>query len=206
MGTPDSRRLSMSRKFQGPNHTVVRASQDSGSKHDLYTERIFHRKRERWIEPVMSQEGLYKIATSLKDEAFQTVRCVEYRDSTHVSLWGMTICGMVKKTVSQTLLQRAGAGFRGEIGETRWQGQESNTVRTKERPKDPRSNGVELTCQLVSGSPEICMRKIVRRGRGKLERSGGPGKFSLWRGPRANCTVRRSPLKSVPSVSSRVRN
>lgn len=57
-----------------------------------------------------------------------------------------------------------------------------------------------LTCQLVSGRPETNMRKIVRRGRGMLGRSGGPGKFSLRRGPRANWTVSRSPLKSLPSV------
>jgi hypothetical protein len=84
-------------------------------------------------------------------------------------------------------------------------GQECDVVRTKERPKDPVINGVELTCQLVSGSPDICMRNIVRRGRGKLVRSEGPGKFSLWRGPRANCTVRRSPLKSVPSMIGRLK-
>ena len=57
-----------------------------------------------------------------------------------------------------------------------------------------------LTCQLVSGRPEICIRNIVRRGRGRAGRSVGPGKFSLRRGPRANCTVSRSPLKSLPSV------
>lgn len=43
-----------------------------------------------------------------------------------------------------------------------------------------------LTCQLVSGSPETNMRKIVRRGRGMFGRSIGPGRFSLRRGPRAN--------------------
>lgn len=58
-----------------------------------------------------------------------------------------------------------------------------------------------LTCQLVSGRPETSMRKIVRRGRGILGRSIGPGMFSLRRGPRANCTVRRSPLKSLPSAT-----
>lgn len=56
-----------------------------------------------------------------------------------------------------------------------------------------------LTCQLVSGRPEIIIRKIVRRGRGRFGRSVGAGKFSLRRGPLANCTVRRSPLKSLPS-------
>ena len=63
-----------------------------------------------------------------------------------------------------------------------------------------------LTCQLVSGSPETTMRKTVRRGRGILGRSIGPGKFSLRRGPRANCTVRRSPLKSLPSVGIKSKN
>lgn len=51
--------------------------------------------------------------------------------------------------------------------------------------------------------PVICMRKIVRRGRGTLGRSVWPWKFSLWRGPRANCTVKRSPLKSLPSATRR---
>lgn len=58
-----------------------------------------------------------------------------------------------------------------------------------------------LTCQLVSGSPETTIRKIVRRGRGALGRSVGAGKFSLRLGPLANCTVKRSPLKSLPSGS-----
>ena len=57
-----------------------------------------------------------------------------------------------------------------------------------------------LTCQLVSGRPETRMRNMVRRGRGIEGRSIGPEKFSLRRGPRANCTVSRSPLKSLPSV------
>lgn len=58
-----------------------------------------------------------------------------------------------------------------------------------------------LTCQLVSGRPEICIRNMVRRGRGATGRSdGAPGKFSLRRGPRANCTVNLSPLKSLPSA------
>lgn len=54
------------------------------------------------------------------------------------------------------------------------------------------------TCQLVSsGRPEICIRKAVRRGRGGrrswLEYGSG------LRMPRANCTVRRWPIKSDPS-------
>lgn len=58
-----------------------------------------------------------------------------------------------------------------------------------------------LTCQLVSGRPEICIRNMVRRGRGAIGRSDAtPGKVSLRRGPRANCTVNLSPLKSLPSV------
>jgi hypothetical protein len=65
--------------------------------------------------------------------------------------------------------------------------------------REIQQNGL-LTCQLVSGRPETSMRKIVRRGRGRLGRSIGLGIFSLRRGPRANWTVRRSPLKSLPSV------
>lgn len=72
----------------------------------------------------------------------------------------------------------------------------------------PKGNGLGLvellTCQLVSGRPEICIRNMVRRGRGAAGRSVGPGKFSLRRGPRANCTVSRSPLKSLPSVGNLV--
>ena len=36
-----------------------------------------------------------------------------------------------------------------------------------------------LTCQLVSGRPEICIRNIVRRGRGRAGRSGGPREVLL---------------------------
>lgn len=77
-------------------------------------------------------------------------------------------------------------------------------IRAGWHPGNPERNGRGLlTCQLVSGSPETIMRKIVRRGRGKAGRSVGPGKFSLRRGPRANCTVSRSPLKSEPSTRER---
>ena len=69
------------------------------------------------------------------------------------------------------------------------------------KPGNPKEMGCGLlTCQLVSGRPETRMRNMVRRGRGIEGRSMGPEKFSLRRGPRANCTVSRSPLKSLPSV------
>lgn len=59
--------------------------------------------------------------------------------------------------------------------------------------------GIQQTCQLVSvGSPVICMRYGVRRGRGALRSWVGP-KPSRWREPRANWTVKRSPIKSDPS-------
>ena len=55
------------------------------------------------------------------------------------------------------------------------------------------------TCQLVSpGSPEICILCGVRLGRGAVRSVAA--KLSRWRDPRANWTVRRSPLSSVPSV------
>lgn len=73
-------------------------------------------------------------------------------------------------------------------------------------PENPgRNERGLLTCQLVSGRPEICIRKMVRRGRGTPGRSRGLGKFSLRRGPRANCTVSRSPLKSLPSATASVK-
>lgn len=81
--------------------------------------------------------------------------------------------------------------------------QEKSPGKYKRGPGHPERNGLGLlTCQLVSGRPEICIRNMVRRGRGTAGRSCGPGKFSLRRGPRANCTVSRSPLKSLPSVAS----
>lgn len=59
--------------------------------------------------------------------------------------------------------------------------------------------GIQQTCQLVSlGSPVICMRYAVRRGRGAVRSWVGP-KPSRWREPRANWTVKRSPIKSDPS-------
>jgi hypothetical protein len=80
---------------------------------------------------------------------------------------------------------------------------EKSPGKDKRGPGHPGRNGLGLlTCQLVSGRPEICIRNMVRRGRGTAGRSCGPGKFSLRRGPRANCTVSRSPLKSLPSVAS----
>jgi hypothetical protein len=79
---------------------------------------------------------------------------------------------------------------------------EANVQGKLRDPGHPGRNGLGLlTCQLVSGRPEICIRNMVRRGRGTAGRSWGPGKFSLRRGPRANCTVSRSPLKSLPSVA-----
>lgn len=61
------------------------------------------------------------------------------------------------------------------------------------------NGGIQQTCQLVSlGSPEICIRYGVRRGRGAV-RSWAPPKPSRWREPRANWTVKRSPIKSDPS-------
>ncbi len=67
------------------------------------------------------------------------------------------------------------------------------------RIQEPTKNGVSyLTCQLVSpGSPEICIRYAVRLGRGAVR--SGAAKVSRWRDPRANCTVKRSPIKSDPS-------
>jgi len=57
--------------------------------------------------------------------------------------------------------------------------------------------GVKLTCQLVStGRPEICIRKGVRLGRGAAR--SWCAKLSLRRGPRANWTTKRSPMKSEP--------
>ena len=74
-------------------------------------------------------------------------------------------------------------------------------AKAKKGPGTPVKKGLGLlTCQLVSGRPETIMRKMLRRGRGIPGRSIGPMKFSLRRGPRANCTVSRSPLKSLPSV------
>ena len=59
-----------------------------------------------------------------------------------------------------------------------------------------------LTCQLVStGRFAILIRYGVRRGRGGTRSLGV--KFSLRRDPRANCTMRRSPIKSEPSVHVR---
>ena len=78
--------------------------------------------------------------------------------------------------------------------------QEDDTTET-EKPGNPKEMGCGLlTCQLVSGRPETSMRNMVRRGRGIGGRSIEPEKVSLRRGPRANCTVSRSPLKSLPSV------
>ena len=55
------------------------------------------------------------------------------------------------------------------------------------------------TCQLVSGGrPEINIRNWVRRGLGPWRSLGAP-KFSRPRGPRANWTVRRSPINDDPS-------
>ena len=55
------------------------------------------------------------------------------------------------------------------------------------------------TCQLVSpGSPDICILCGVRLGRGAVRSLAA--KLSRWRDPRANWTVRRSPLSSEPSV------
>lgn len=55
------------------------------------------------------------------------------------------------------------------------------------------------TCQLVSpGSPDICILCGVRLGRGAVRSVAA--KLSRWRDPRANWTVRRSPLSSEPSV------
>ena len=91
-------------------------------------------------------------------------------------------------------------------GMARWDGGGAGRWMEYIGPRDPGGDGLGLlTCQLVSGRPEICIRNMVRRGRGAVGRSGGPGKASLRRGPRANCTVRRSPLKSLPSAVVLVR-
>lgn len=68
-----------------------------------------------------------------------------------------------------------------------WKHVRSEVMDSGDYARTPRGNGLGLlTCQLVSGRPEICIRNPVRRGRGTALRSGGPGKASLRRGPRAN--------------------
>lgn len=76
---------------------------------------------------------------------------------------------------------------------------ERGKTEERQRPGGYGKRGMQQTCQLVSlGSPVICMRYGVRRGRGALRSWVGP-KPSRWREPRANWTVKRSPIKSDPS-------
>lgn len=82
---------------------------------------------------------------------------------------------------------------------------EVSRVVQREREQELRStnpgakNEGGQTCQLVSpGSPEICILCGVRLGRGAVRSVAA--KLSRWRDPRANWTVRRSPLSSEPSV------
>jgi hypothetical protein len=82
-------------------------------------------------------------------------------------------------------------------------GNHAPKVEGRERPDNPdriTKTGTQ-TCQLVSfGRSLICMRCGVRRGRGSRRSLLGklPAPWG-WREPRANWTVRRSPMKSEPS-------